>query len=190
MPAPMTPMADSIVVQLVETAQRLIELGLGYLTLDRASSTLSTGERQRVALSRAVRNRTTGVLYVLDEPSIGLHPANVDGLLGVIRSLLADGNSVVVVDHDTQVLRQADWLIEIGPGSGRDGGTVIATGTLDDLGSRQRLPDRRVPHRARGRCRPHPSRRGRSLRTRTGPPEHRTAAHRPRPRPRHSRAAG
>ncbi len=133
-PAPMAPMADSIVAQLVESAQRLIELGLGYLTLDRASATLSTGERQRVALSRAVRNRTTGVLYVLDEPSIGLHPANVDGLLGVIRSLLADGNSVVVVDHDTQVLRQADWLIEIGPGSGRDGGTVIATGTIDDLG--------------------------------------------------------
>jgi len=133
-PAPMAPMADSIVAQLVESAQRLIELGLGYLTLDRASATLSTGERQRVALSRAVRNRTTGVLYVLDEPSIGLHPANVDGLLGVIRSLLADGNSVVVVDHDTQVLRQADWLIEIGPGSGRDGGTVIAAGTLDHLG--------------------------------------------------------
>ncbi|WP_433008367.1 excinuclease ABC subunit UvrA [Kribbella sp. CA-294648] len=133
MPGPMTAMADSIVVQMVETAQRLIELGLGYLTLDRASSTLSTGERQRVALSRAVRNRTTGVLYVLDEPSIGLHPANVDGLLSVIRSLLADGNSVVVVDHDTQLLRQADWLIEIGPGSGRDGGTVIAAGTLDDV---------------------------------------------------------
>lgn len=134
LPGSMTSMADSIVVQMVETAQRLIELGLGYLTLDRASSTLSTGERQRVALSRAVRNRTTGVLYVLDEPSIGLHPANVDGLLGVIRSLLADGNSVVVVDHDTQVLRQADWLIEIGPGSGRDGGTVIAAGTLDEIG--------------------------------------------------------
>ena len=114
------------------------ELGLGYLTLDRASSTLSTGERQRVALSRAVRNRTTGVLYVLDEPSIGLHPANVDGLLAVMRNLLADGNSVVVVDHDVQLLRQADWFIEIGPGSGRDGGTVIAEGTLDALSAARR----------------------------------------------------
>ncbi|MEU5416049.1 excinuclease ABC subunit UvrA [Streptomyces clavifer] len=129
-PKPMAPMAQSIATQMVSTAQRLIELGLGYLTLDRASSTLSTGERQRVALSRAVRNRTTGVLYVLDEPSIGLHPANVDGLLGVIRSLLADGNSVIVVDHDIQILRQADHLIEIGPGSGQGGGTVIAEGTL------------------------------------------------------------
>jgi excinuclease ABC subunit A len=133
-PQPMVPMAQSIVSQMVSTARRLIELGLGYLTLDRASATLSTGERQRVALSRAVRNRTTGVLYVLDEPSIGLHPANVDGLLGVIRSLLADGNSVIVVDHDIQVLRQADHLIEIGPGSGRDGGSVIAEGTLESVG--------------------------------------------------------
>ncbi|MFD4034430.1 excinuclease ABC subunit UvrA [Streptomyces sp. NPDC058637] len=133
-PKPMAPMAQSIVSQMAATAQRLIELGLGYLTLDRASATLSTGERQRVALSRAVRNRTTGVLYVLDEPSIGLHPANVDGLLGVIRSLLADGNSVIVVDHDIQILRQADHLIEIGPGSGRDGGTVIAEGTLKNVG--------------------------------------------------------
>ncbi|MCR2825774.1 excinuclease ABC subunit UvrA [Microbacterium sp. zg.Y909] len=133
MPEPMVPMAQSIVGQFVDTAQRLIELGLGYLTLDRASSTLSTGERQRVALSRAVRSRTTGVLYVLDEPSIGLHPANVDGLLAVIESLLADGNSVVVVDHDVQLLRHADWFIEIGPGSGRDGGTIIAEGTLEAL---------------------------------------------------------
>ena len=133
LPAAMAPMADSIVTAMLGTAQRLLELGLGYLTLDRASSTLSTGERQRVSLSRAVRNRTTGVLYVLDEPSIGLHPSNVDGLLGVVRSLLADGNSVVVVDHDVQVLREADHLIEIGPGSGRDGGTVLATGTVADL---------------------------------------------------------
>ncbi|MFF7309343.1 excinuclease ABC subunit UvrA [Streptomyces sp. NPDC008137] len=132
-PKPMASMARSIVSQMAATAQRLVELGLGYLTLDRASATLSTGERQRVALSRAVRNRTTGVLYVLDEPSIGLHPANVDGLLGVIRSLLADGNSVIVVDHDIQILRQADHLIEIGPGSGRDGGTVIAEGTLKNV---------------------------------------------------------
>ena len=135
MPQAMASMAQSIVAQLAGTAQRLMELGLGYLTLDRASSTLSTGERQRVALSRAVRSRTTGALYVLDEPSIGLHPANVDGLLALIDSLLADGNSVVLVDHDVQLLQQADWFIEIGPGSGRDGGTVIAEGTLDSIES-------------------------------------------------------
>ena len=114
-------------------SKRLIELGLGYLGLDRPSSTLSTGERQRVQLARAVRNQTTGVLYVLDEPSIGLHPANIDGLIGVIRDLLRDGNSVVLVDHDVQVLREADWFIEMGPGSGNEGGTVLATGTVEDL---------------------------------------------------------
>ncbi len=133
LPSDMRAMATAIIGQLLEMAQRLIELGLGYLGLDRPSSTLSTGERQRVALSRAVRNQTTGVLYVLDEPSIGLHPSNIDGLNGVVRDLLRDGNSVVLVDHDVQVLREADWFIEIGPGSGNDGGTVLAEGTLDDL---------------------------------------------------------
>lgn len=133
LPADMRSMATAITGQLFEIAQRLVELGLGYLGLDRPSSTLSTGERQRVALSRAVRNQTTGVLYVLDEPSVGLHPSNIDGLTGVIRDLLRDGNSVVLVDHDVQVLREADWFIEIGPGSGSEGGTVVAEGTLDDL---------------------------------------------------------
>ncbi|MCX5262549.1 excinuclease ABC subunit UvrA [Streptomyces sp. NBC_00199] len=134
LPSEMGPMARNIVATLLETARRLVELGLGYLALDRASSTLSTGERQRVQLARAVRNQTTGVLYVLDEPSIGLHPSNVDGLLGVMRDLLRDGNSVVLVDHDVQVLREADWLIEIGPGSGTEGGTVLATGDVTALG--------------------------------------------------------
>ncbi|MCQ9179624.1 excinuclease ABC subunit UvrA [Streptomyces sp. IBSBF 2953] len=134
LPSEMRPMARNIVATLLETARRLVELGLGYLALDRASSTLSTGERQRVQLARAVRNQTTGVLYVLDEPSIGLHPSNVDGLLGVMRDLLRDGNSVVLVDHDVQVLREADWLIEIGPGSGTEGGTVLATGDVTALG--------------------------------------------------------
>ena len=133
LPGDMHPMAASLVDTLAGMARRLIGLGLGYLTLDRASSTLSTGERQRAQLARAVRNRTTGVLYVLDEPSIGLHPSNVEGLVGVMRDLLADGNSVVFVDHDVQILREAAHLIEIGPGSGRDGGTVIATGTPAEL---------------------------------------------------------
>lgn len=132
-PADMRQMARSIVEQMSESARRLLELGLGYLSLDRASSTLSTGERQRVQLARAVRNRTTGVLYVLDEPSIGLHPSNIDGLLGVIDDLLADGNSVVMVDHDVQILRRADHLVEIGPGSGRDGGRVVAAGGVDEI---------------------------------------------------------
>ena len=133
LPAAMEPLARSLVDVLLAMSRRLLDLGLGYLSLDRAASTLSTGERQRVQLARAVRNETTGILYVLDEPSIGLHPANVVGLQGVIADLLADGNSVVLVDHDPLVLREATQLIEIGPGAGRDGGTVIASGTVDDL---------------------------------------------------------
>ena len=127
------PMAISICESFQHTARRLLELGLGYLSLDRAGSTLSTGERQRVQLARAVRNRTTGVLYVLDEPSIGLHPANIDGLLGVMRDLLADGNSVVMVDHDTRILAAADYLVEMGPDAGADGGHVVACGTPTEL---------------------------------------------------------
>ena len=128
-------MAQAIVAEMAEPICRLQQLGLGYLSLDRASSTLSTGERQRVQLARAVRNRTNGVLYVLDEPSIGLHPSNVEGLLGVVDDLLDDGNSVVLVDHDVRVLRHADYLIEIGPGSGADGGSVIAQGTVEEVES-------------------------------------------------------
>ena len=127
------PMAVSICESFQHTARRLLELGLGYLSLDRAGSTLSTGERQRVQLARAVRNRTTGVLYVLDEPSIGLHPANIDGLLGVMRDLLADGNSVVMVDHDTRILAAADYLVEMGPEAGAGGGHVVACGTPGEL---------------------------------------------------------
>lgn len=126
-------MAQTIVAEMLEPITRLQQLGLGYLTLDRASSTLSTGERQRVQLARAVRNRTTGVLYVLDEPSIGLHPSNVVGLLGVMDDLLRDGNSVVVVDHEVQVLRHVDHLIEMGPKSGAQGGEIIAQGCLEEV---------------------------------------------------------
>ena len=133
MPDDMRPMAESIVSQFLNTAKRLEELGLGYLTLDRAGATLSTGERQRVQLARSVRSRTTGTLYVLDEPSIGLHPANVDGLLGVVRDLVSHGNSVVMVDHDARVLRAADWMIEMGPGAGTGGGRVVAEGAVDDI---------------------------------------------------------
>ena len=132
---PLRPMALSICESFKNTAKRLTDLGLGYLTLDRASSTLSTGERQRMQLSRAVRNRTTGVLYVLDEPSIGLHPLNIAGLKNVMDDLVADGNSVVLVDHDTQILSYSDWIIEMGPGAGIDGGQVIAKGSVDDIKS-------------------------------------------------------
>lgn len=130
LPAEVAPMAEQIADEMAEPVARLLQLGLGYLALDRASSTLSNGERQRVQLARAVRNRTTGVLYVLDEPSIGLHPSNVEGLLGVVDDLLADGNSVVVVDHDVRVLRHAEHLIEVGPGSGEKGGTIICQGSV------------------------------------------------------------
>ena len=131
LPEEMRPMAQSIGESFQTAAKRLMDLGLGYLTLDRASSTLSTGERQRMQLARAVRNRTTGVLYVLDEPSIGLHPSNIVGLTGVMHDLIADGNSVILVDHDTQILSEADWLIEMGPGAGADGGLVLTAGTID-----------------------------------------------------------
>ena len=133
LPEEMRPMARNICESYLEVADRLMELGLGYLTLDRASSTLSTGERQRMQLARAVRNRTTGVLYVLDEPSIGLHPANITGLNGVMHDLVRDGNSVLLVDHDTQILGESDWIIEMGPEAGAKGGTVIAEGTVEEL---------------------------------------------------------
>lgn len=133
LPADMRTMATNICESFLDVARRLLDLGLGYLALDRAGATLSTGERQRVQLARAVRNRTTGVLYVLDEPSIGLHPSNVDGLLGVMHDLVADGNSVVVVDHDVRVLKAADHLIEMGPVAGAEGGHVIAQGTVGEV---------------------------------------------------------
>lgn len=133
LPDEMRPMAASICESFSDTARRLMDLGIGYLSLDRAASTLSTGERQRMQLARAVRNRTTGVLYVLDEPSIGLHPANIAGLAGVMKDLVADGNSVVLVDHDTQILSESDWIVEMGPGAGSKGGQVIAQGTVEDI---------------------------------------------------------
>ena len=133
LPAEMRPMAESICESFRTAARRLMDLGLDYLSLDRAASTLSTGERQRMQLARAVRNRTTGVLYVLDEPSIGLHPANIMGLTGVMHDLVEDGNSVVLVDHDTQVLAESDWIIEMGPEAGAGGGYVIAQGTVPEI---------------------------------------------------------
>ena len=133
LPEEMRPMARNICESYLEVAARLMDLGLSYLTLDRAASTLSTGERQRMQLARAVRNRTTGVLYVLDEPSIGLHPANIVGLSGVMHDLVRDGNTVLLVDHDTQILKEADWLVEMGPEAGAKGGTVIAEGTVEEI---------------------------------------------------------
>lgn len=133
LPEAMRPMAERICEAFTGTAKRLLDLGLGYLTLDRSAATLSTGERQRMQLARAVRNRTTGVLYVLDEPSIGLHPSNIVGLTGVMHDLVADGNSVILVDHDTQILQEADWLVEMGPQAGAGGGHVIAQGTIAEI---------------------------------------------------------
>ena len=170
LPEEMRPMAESICASFQTAAKRLLDLGLGYLTLDRASSTLSTGERQRMQLARAVRNRTTGVLYVLDEPSIGLHPSNIAGLTGVMQDLIADGNSVILVDHDTQILSEADWIIEMGPGAGADGGHVIAEGTVDEIcrnkdsrigpflsgSSRSSESSSKISPEIRGRCEKHP----------------------------------
>ena len=133
LPEEMRPMAESICEAFLSAAKRLIDLGLGYLTLDRSAATLSTGERQRMQLARAVRNRTTGVLYVLDEPSIGLHPSNIVGLTGLMHDLVADGNSVILVDHDTQILKEANWIVEMGPEAGAKGGHVIAQGTIPEI---------------------------------------------------------
>lgn len=133
LPEEMRPMAENICESFMDVSKRFMDLGLGYLSLDRAASTLSTGERQRVQLARAVRNRTTGVLYVLDEPSIGLHPYNLQGLTGVMDDLQSDGNSVILVDHDTQVLKHADWMVEMGKGAGAEGGTIISQGTVEDI---------------------------------------------------------
>ena len=141
LPAEMQQMATNIGESFLLTARRLVDLGLGYLSLDRASATLSTGERQRMQLARVVRNRTTGILYVLDEPSIGLHPANINGLKAVMHDLIADGNSIVLVDHDTQILRDADWLVELGPGAGANGGRIIAQGSIDSI---ERNADSRI----------------------------------------------
>lgn len=154
MPEAMRPMAQAIAESFLETARRLIELGLGYLTLDRAAATLSTGERQRMQLAHAVRNRTTGVLYVLDEPSIGLHPANIVGLIGVMRDLVADGNTVVFVDHDVQILKAADHLIELGPKAGAEGGTIIAQGPLADIVDPKKCPDSKIAPFLLGRAAP------------------------------------
>ena len=152
LPEEMRPMAESICESFRTAANRLMDLGLGYLTLDRAASTLSTGERQRMQLARAVRNRTTGVLYVLDEPSIGLHPSNIVGLNGVMHDLVADGNTVLLVDHDTQILQEADWLIELGPDAGAKGGLVIAEGTIQDIigNSASRIGPFLAPQQAHG----------------------------------------
>ena len=141
LPEEMRPMAESICESFQVVAKCLLDLGLGYLTLDRAASTLSTGERQRMQLARAVRNRTTGVLYVLDEPSIGLHPSNIVGLNAVMHDLIADGNSVILVDHDTQILSESDWIIEMGEEAGAKGGRVIAQGTVEELAQN---PDSRI----------------------------------------------
>ena len=152
LPEEMRPMAESICESFRTAAKRLMDLGLGYLTLDRAASTLSTGERQRMQLARAVRNRTTGVLYVLDEPSIGLHPSNIVGLNGVMHDLVADGNTVLLVDHDTQILQEADWLIELGPDAGAKGGEIIAEGTIQDIvrNSASRIGPFLAPERTHG----------------------------------------
>ena len=141
LPEEMRPMGESICESFLAASRRLLDLGVGYLALDRAASTLSTGERQRMQLARAVRNRTTGVMYVLDEPSIGLHPANIAGLTGVMDDLVADGNTVVLVDHDTQILSHADHIVEMGPGAGADGGRVIAQGTVGEI---ERSPASRI----------------------------------------------
>ena len=142
LPEEMRPMAERICESFLDASVRLLDLGVGYLSLDRASSTLSTGERQRMQLARAVRNRTTGVLYVLDEPSIGLHPANIVGLAGVMKDLIADGNSIVLVDHDVQILKESDWYYMFYLAFNGDGNSAIGLArSKDGITNWQRHPD-------------------------------------------------
>lgn len=129
LPANMNKMATSLFKEFDDNLRPLLELGLDYLTISRNGNTLSTGELQRIQLARTLRTETTGVLYILDEPSIGLHPDNIKGLLRVFRELVEQGNSLVVVDHNVDIIKEADWIIEIGPGSGTEGGQVICQGT-------------------------------------------------------------
>jgi len=127
------PTAARLTAELHKAVEPLLALGLSYLSADRAGDTLSTGERQRIQLQSTAMRRTTGMLYVLDEPSIGLHPAAVAGLIEILDNLVADGNSIVVVDHDVQILRAADQLIELGPEAGAGGGRLVAQGTPADV---------------------------------------------------------
>jgi excinuclease ABC subunit A len=128
LPAELSRLTAGLLAELNGRLTPLLDVGLSYLALDRAGATLSTGERQRIELTSTVRASTTGMLYVLDEPSVGLHPSNVEGLLKTITALAGNGNSVVVVEHERDVIRRADWVIEIGPAAGVKGGSVIAQG--------------------------------------------------------------
>lgn len=129
----MQPLAKNLTTELLNQTQPLLDLGLDYLTMDRAGASLSTGELQRIQLGRTLRTQTTGVLYVLDEPSVGLHPDNVSGLIKIFHQLVDQGNSLVVVDHETSIIDAADYIIEIGPGSGVNGGQVIDQGTPAEI---------------------------------------------------------
>lgn len=129
----MKKMATSLFKEFDDNLRPLLELGLDYLTLSRNGNTLSTGELQRIQLARTLRTQTTGVLYILDEPSIGLHPDNITGLLNVFKELVAQGNSLVVVDHNVDIIKEADWIIEIGPGSGEKGGEILTEGTPSQI---------------------------------------------------------
>lgn len=133
LPESVRPVAEKLSSGLREEMAPLIGLGVGYLTLDRKGATLSTGERQRLELSAMARGGSTGILYILDEPSVGLHPANVEGLENVMRRMVRNGNSLVVVDHNLEIIRHSDYMIEMGPKAGINGGQVVAAGCPSDV---------------------------------------------------------
>ncbi len=133
LPGEISRMTTGLLAELDGRLTPLLDVGLSYLALDRAGASLSTGERQRIELTSTVRASTTGMLYVLDEPSVGLHPSNIDGLRKTISALARNGNSVVIVEHERELIHAADWVIELGPGAGASGGTVIAQGSPGQL---------------------------------------------------------
>ncbi|MEY4513492.1 MAG: hypothetical protein RLZZ450_5614, partial [Pseudomonadota bacterium] len=125
--------AQRIAEDMVARIEVLLELGLGYLTLERSTPTLSPGELQRLRLATQVRSNLFGVVYVLDEPSAGLHPADTEALLGALDRLKASGNSLFVVEHDLDVIRHADWIVDVGPEAGEQGGQVLYSGPPQGL---------------------------------------------------------
>ena len=126
--------AHLIFEQLTRRVAYLRDVGLGYLTLDRLTRTLSGGEAQRIALANALGSELVDALYVLDEPSIGLHPRDIDRLLAILLRLRDHGNTVVVVEHDAEAIRRADYMLELGPGAGEQGGEIVFAGPLEDIG--------------------------------------------------------
>ena len=137
--------ARRIVNEIRERLEFLNAVGLGYLSLDRSAASLSSGESQRIRLATQIGSKLRGVLYVLDEPSIGLHPRDNQRLLQTLEQLRDMANTVLVVEHDEETIRRADYVIDLGPGAGKQGGYLVAAGPPEQIAATPGLPDRAIP---------------------------------------------